>query len=53
MTLALNAGDQLILYRDGVIEAASPDGAELRVEGIVQALPAFASSRDTTICRCS
>jgi serine phosphatase RsbU (regulator of sigma subunit) len=45
--------DQLILYSDGVIEAASPDGAEFGVEGIVQALPAFASSRDTTICRCS
>ena len=45
-TFTLNAGDQLILYSDGVIEAASPDGEEFGVEGIVQALPAFASSRD-------
>jgi sigma-B regulation protein RsbU (phosphoserine phosphatase) len=42
----LNAGDRLILYSDGVIEAASPEGAEFGVDGIVQALSAFASSRD-------
>ncbi len=45
-TFTLNAGDQLILYSDGVIEAASPDGEEFGVEGIVQALPALSSSRD-------
>ncbi len=45
-TFTLNAGDQLILYSDGVIEAASPDGAEFGVEGIVRALPVLSSSRD-------
>jgi serine phosphatase RsbU (regulator of sigma subunit) len=45
-TFTLNVGDQLILYSDGVIEAASPDGAEFGVEGIVRALPTCSSSRD-------
>jgi serine phosphatase RsbU (regulator of sigma subunit) len=45
-TFTLNAGDRLILYSDGVIEAESPDGEEFGIEGIVDALPAFASSRD-------
>jgi len=45
-TFTLNAGDRMILYSDGVIEAASPDGEEFGVEGIVRALPALSSSRD-------
>jgi phosphoserine phosphatase RsbU/P len=46
MTLTLDAGDQLILYSDGVIEAASPDGEEFGVEGIVRALPTSSCARD-------
>jgi sigma-B regulation protein RsbU (phosphoserine phosphatase) len=45
-TLTLDDGDQLILYSDGVIEAASPDGEEFGVEGIMRALPVCSSSRD-------
>jgi sigma-B regulation protein RsbU (phosphoserine phosphatase) len=45
-TFTLNAGDQLILYSDGVIEAASPDGAEFGVEGILRALPTSSCARD-------
>jgi phosphoserine phosphatase RsbU/P len=46
MTLTLDAGDQLILYSDGVIEAASPDGEEFGVEGIMRALPTSSYARD-------
>jgi len=44
-TITLDAGDQLILYSDGVIEAEAPDGAEFGIEGIVKALPCRSDAR--------
>lgn len=38
----LAAGETLILYSDGVIESASPDGCEFGTRGVVRALPAEA-----------
>ncbi len=38
----LAAGETLILYSDGVIESASPDGCEFGTCGVVRALPADA-----------
>jgi sigma-B regulation protein RsbU (phosphoserine phosphatase) len=44
-TLTLAPGDLLLLYSDGVIESASPDGEDFGVEGIVAALPRSICSR--------
>lgn len=44
-TITLDAGDQLILYSDGVVEAADFDGAEFGVDGIVKALPIRSDAR--------
>ncbi|MEA2161910.1 MAG: phosphoserine phosphatase RsbU/P [Thermoanaerobaculia bacterium] len=45
-TLSLAPGDQIILYSDGVIEAAAPDGPEFGVEGVMRALPASSCVRE-------
>jgi sigma-B regulation protein RsbU (phosphoserine phosphatase) len=45
-TFTLNDGDRLILYSDGVIEAAAPDGSEFGVDGIVRSLSISSSARD-------
>jgi len=37
--ISLAPGDNLILYSDGVTEAASPDGEEFGTDGILDALP--------------
>jgi len=39
-TLTLGAGDKLLLYSDGVVEATSPEGEEFGQDGIERALPA-------------
>jgi sigma-B regulation protein RsbU (phosphoserine phosphatase) len=44
-TLTLNAGELLVLYSDGVIEAASANGDEFGVEGIARSLPRSICSR--------
>jgi len=38
-TLTLGDGDKLLLYSDGVVEAAAPDGDEFGRDGIERALP--------------
>jgi serine phosphatase RsbU (regulator of sigma subunit) len=43
-TFSIAPGDALLLYSDGVSEAASADGAELGMQGIVRALRATPSS---------
>jgi len=44
-TIALDPGDLLVLYSDGVIESPSPAGCDFGTEGIVQALPASSCPR--------
>lgn len=43
--LSLAREDHLILYSDGVTEAASPDGEEFGTDGILRALPALSCAR--------
>jgi len=38
-TMALVAGEMLVLYSDGVIESASADGGEFGTRGLLRALP--------------
>ncbi len=44
-TLTLARGERLLLYSDGVVEAASPDGEDFGFDGILAALPRSFSSR--------
>jgi sigma-B regulation protein RsbU (phosphoserine phosphatase) len=45
-TLPLRPGDSLLLYSDGVVEAASPDGEEFGTDGIERVLAATARAHD-------
>ena len=45
-TLALAPGEMLVLYSDGVIESASPEGGEFGTRGILRALPPDGCSRE-------
>jgi len=44
-TFALDPGDLLLLYSDGVIESPSPGGEEFGTDGILRALPRSTSAR--------
>lgn len=44
-TITLAPGDHLVLFSDGVTEAASPDGEEFGTEGILRALPILSCAR--------
>jgi sigma-B regulation protein RsbU (phosphoserine phosphatase) len=45
-TFTLEEGDLLILYSDGVIEAAASSGPDFGIDGIVRALPSSSCARD-------
>ena len=48
-TLQLSPGDSLVLYSDGVTEAAAPDGSEFGIDRLTAALAACAGARPAAL----
>jgi serine phosphatase RsbU (regulator of sigma subunit) len=48
-TLQLSPGDSLVVYSDGVTEAAAPDGEEFGLDRLVAAASAHSASRPAAL----